>query len=93
MNTQPPTAVNQIWQMVAAEGLVWGIEGAALPLLPGQTLTLTIGDAYYFSSVSVFSGVLAPGTAVYAQVDSANAGWQMAHTTTSLARCWRPKII
>ena len=70
----PPTAVNQTWEMLADEGLVWAVTGAALPLDPGETVTLTIGDAYYRPSLSNFSGTLAAGTPVYAQVDSAQAG-------------------
>jgi hypothetical protein len=40
----------------------------------GRALTLTVGDAYYVPAASNFSGNLAPGTPLYAQVDSANAG-------------------
>ena len=47
--------------------------GPALPLNPGATLTLSIGGAYYRPSLSQFSGTLAAGTPIYAQVDSANA--------------------
>jgi len=68
-----PTAVNQIWPQLASQGLVWGVTKAALPLNPGDTLTLTIGDAYYVAAYSSFSGNLATGTPVYAQVDSWNA--------------------
>ncbi len=67
-----PTAVNQIWPDYASQGLVWGVTADALPLAPGETLTLTIGDAYYSAGDSSFSGSLAEGTPVYAQVDSAN---------------------
>lgn len=58
--------------MLSREGLVWAVSGAALPLKPGQSLTLTIGDAYYMASHSAFSGTVLAGTPVYAQVDSAN---------------------
>jgi uncharacterized repeat protein (TIGR01451 family) len=67
----PPTAVNQTWQMLGEEGLVWGV---TTPILPGQTLALTIGDLYFVPEESNFSGVIGVGTAVYAQVDSAAAG-------------------
>jgi uncharacterized repeat protein (TIGR01451 family) len=61
-----PTAVNQTWQMLGEEGLVWGV---TTPILPGQMLTLTIGDLYFVPEESNFSGVIVAGTAVYAQVD------------------------
>lgn len=70
--TTPPTAVNQTWEIMGTAGLVWGVDGGALPLEPGASLTLTINDAYYVAADSSFSGVIAAGTAVYAQVDSAN---------------------
>jgi hypothetical protein len=59
--------------MLAPQGLVWGITGSALPLNPGATLSLSVGGAYYRPTLSNFSGTLAAGTPVYAQVDSANA--------------------
>ncbi|HWQ11706.1 MAG TPA: Ig-like domain-containing protein, partial [Roseiflexaceae bacterium] len=68
-----PTAVNQTWQMLGSRGVVWGVTGAALPLDPGETLTLTIGDAYYDAAGSEPGGAVAAGTRLYAQVDSANA--------------------
>ena len=67
----PPTAVNQIWNDLANRGLVWGVT-EALPA--GGTLTLTIGDQYFAPELSAWSGVLAEGTPVYAQVDSAAEG-------------------
>ena len=36
----------------------------------GETLTLTVGDAYFSPANSRFGGGLAPGTPIYAQVDS-----------------------
>jgi hypothetical protein len=66
----PPT-VNQTWQMLGDEGLVWGVD---ITLLPGESLTLTIGDAFFNLEASNFSGLIGAGTAVYAQADSANAG-------------------
>lgn len=65
-----PTQVNQIWSDVAAEGLVWGVDGDALAqLVPGGTLTLIIGDGMFDVAKSNFSAII-PGTPVYAQVDS-----------------------
>lgn len=76
-----PTAVNQIWENMGDEGLVWGIDGDILPILPGQVFTLTvqgtvtqtIGDEYFWAEYSHVSWTLPEGTSVYAQVDSANA--------------------
>ncbi len=65
-----PTMVNQTWPFVADEGMVWGVSG--ITLNPGQTLTLTLNDGYYRADLSAFSGGLATGTPVYAQVDSAH---------------------
>jgi hypothetical protein len=70
--TTPPTQVNQHWQDLGTAGLVWGIQGAALPLDPGETLTLTIGDAYYYAAGSNFGQPLPVGSPVYVQVDSVN---------------------
>jgi hypothetical protein len=70
--SSPPTQVNQIWPMLAQQGLVWAVTAPALPLPAGGTLTLSVGDQYYRPSLSVFSGTLAAGTPIYAQVDSAN---------------------
>ena len=69
-----PTMVNQTWELVGSEGgLVWGVQGSALPINPGETRTLTINDAYYLPGFSSWSGSLAAGSTLYAQVDSANA--------------------
>ena len=44
INPDPaPTAVNQIWEDLADEGLVWGVTAGALPLAPGEAITLTVG--------------------------------------------------
>lgn len=74
INPNPsPTHVNQTWQMLGSRGMVWGVTASALPLNPGQSLTLQINDAYYWASLSNVTFPLALGTPVYAQVDSANA--------------------
>jgi len=67
-----PTGVNQTWESLCGEGIVWGVVAPALPLNPGDTITLTIGDAYYWPDYSNFSGSLPAGTPIYVQVDSAN---------------------
>jgi len=73
INPNPvPTHVNQVWWHLGGQGLVWGIKQPALPLQPGATMTLTIGDAHYDPAQSDFSGTLPVGTPVYAQVDAVN---------------------
>lgn len=68
-----PLQVNEIWQLLGDAGLVWGVDAAALPLAPGEQLTLRVGDAFYRPELSAIPEVLALGTPVYVQVDSANA--------------------
>lgn len=72
INPNPaPTQVNQIWPDLASQGLVWGVDTT---INPGETLTLSINDPYYFAAWSTFSGSLAQGTPVYVQVDSVDFG-------------------
>ncbi len=66
----PPTAVNQTWDLLGSEGMVWGVTAAALPLAPGERLTLAVGDAFYAPAYSLVTLPLAAGRSVYAQVDS-----------------------
>jgi len=68
-----PTRVNQVWNDLCDEGLVWGVTVDALPLGPGGVITLTVGDDYYWPALSHISWPLLAGTPLYAQVDSANA--------------------
>ncbi|HYF61494.1 MAG TPA: PKD domain-containing protein, partial [Herpetosiphonaceae bacterium] len=70
----PPTAVNQIWQALAPYGMVWGVTASALPLQPGQSLTLTTRDQYFRGDLSSFPASIPTGTRIYVQVDSAAAG-------------------
>jgi hypothetical protein len=66
-----PTAVNQTWDQLASQGLVWAITQDALPhLTPGGAITLTVGDAYYAPDYSNVSWPLPSGTRLYVQVDS-----------------------
>lgn len=67
----PPTAVNQLWPGLAPQGLVWGVPNT-VTLLPGHSLTLTQGGPYFVPAYSLFVMPLAPGSVVYAQVDSFN---------------------
>ncbi|MCA9917899.1 MAG: tandem-95 repeat protein [Anaerolineales bacterium] len=69
-----PTAVNQTWNLVGTQGAAWGVSFAALPLNPGDTLTLTLDSAYYVASSSQISWPLAANAQLYAQVDSSNPG-------------------
>ena len=72
--TTPPTAVNQTRKTLGCQGAVWGVTMSALPqLVPGGTLTLTLGDAYYWPSESDMPATLPAGAPVFVQVDSANA--------------------
>ena len=74
INPDPiPSHENQSWDDVANEGIVWGVTAA---LLPGETITLTYStdpsaaNEYYSELNSVYSGFIAAGTPIYAQVDS-----------------------
>lgn len=67
-----PTAVNQTWQTFSVNGAVWGVDGAALPLEAGESITLTLNDSYFYAQHSNLPATIAVGTAVYVQVDSAN---------------------
>ena len=69
-----PTMVNETWELVGDYGAVWGVEGAALPLDAGESITLTLNDAYYYSELSTLPALISVGTPIYAQVDSANTG-------------------
>jgi PKD repeat protein len=71
-----PTAVNQTWAHVGTQGIVWGVTQAALPLAPGEAITLSVtstGGAYYHPGMSNVTWPLAVGTPVYAQADSAHS--------------------
>ncbi len=71
----PPTGVNQTCEsgdISCSHYAVWGITQALLPqLIPQGVITLTVGDVN--QDHGDFSISLAPGTPVYAQVDSDNA--------------------
>lgn len=69
-----PTAVNQTWQMVGTQGVAWGITASALPLDPGESLTLTLASPYFSASDSRIVWPLAQNSQLYAQVDSSNPG-------------------
>ncbi|MBI5029562.1 MAG: Ig-like domain repeat protein [Chloroflexi bacterium] len=71
-----PTSVNQTWNMLGSQGLVWGVTSSALPINPGETRTLSIANDpnhYFWSSLSNFTLPIQNAT-IYVQVDSSNAG-------------------
>lgn len=70
----PPTAVNQTWQMMGDQGAAWGILADALPLNPGESLTLTLSSPYFVAAQSHVVWPLAAGVPFYVQVDSNNPG-------------------
>lgn len=73
-----PTAPNDTWDRLCAQGVVWAVSPRALPLDPGDVLTLTYCPGheepgpYYSDEFSKFEIALAPGTTIAVQVDSAN---------------------
>ncbi len=75
VNPHPaPTGVNQVWNDGrSTQGMVWGVAGEGLPLEPGESLTLTFGDQFYWPTYSAVAWPLPVGSSIYAQVDSANA--------------------
>ena len=66
----PPTAVNQTWLMLGDQGLVWGVAMDALPMYPGEALTLTLRSPYYAASASHVDWPLTADTPIFAHVDS-----------------------
>jgi PKD repeat protein len=66
-----PTHVNEIWQDVGDEGLVWGITDVSA-LVPNGTLTINLSHPSFMPEFSNFSGTFASGDVVYVQVDSAH---------------------
>ena len=58
--------------MLGSSGAVWGVTREALPLAPGSIFTLTMGDKYYWPSLSSLPATLPARAWVYAQVDSYN---------------------
>ena len=70
-----PTGVNQTWELLGKQGAVWGITSAALPLLPGERLTLTLSSPYALPGQSNIMWPLPLNIPIYVQVDSANAGF------------------
>ena len=73
-----PTGVNQVWDDLCDQGIVWGIPPEALPLDPGETITLVycsdapISGLPHYDEYTTFDIALAPGTPIAVQVDSAS---------------------
>lgn len=66
-NKEP--AVNEPWNVIAPQGVVWGVDGADLPINPGESRVLTLSNAE--SGVTLTSPPPYPaGAAVYVLVDS-----------------------
>ncbi|MFK7804526.1 MAG: Calx-beta domain-containing protein [Anaerolineae bacterium] len=70
--TTPPTQVNDTAEVLNAVGLVWGIQGGAIPLAADETLTLTVDGPYFYSALSTLNGSIPAGADLYAHVDSAS---------------------
>ncbi len=66
-NPSQTPGLNQPWQRIAPAGAVWGITGT---IASGDSLTLTVGDAYYDPAHSATS--FPAGATVYGYVDSIN---------------------
>jgi len=73
INPSHAPAYNQTWPLLGSQGATWGVTAPALPLAAGGVFTLTTSGGYYWPTKSHIVWPLAAGTAVYAQVDSANA--------------------
>lgn len=70
VNPQPaPSRVDQLWSELGIQGGVWGV---LQDLAPGDSITLSVGDRFYYAEYSTLPGVLAAGTTLYVQVDSWN---------------------
>lgn len=70
LNPNPaPTAVNDVWDLLGPYGVAWGV---TQNLAPGESLTLTLNDAYYDPIESNLPTIIPAGTVVYAQVDAAH---------------------
>jgi len=64
-----PSAVNQTWDMLCYEGLVWGVTDVSA-LVPGGSLTIDMNHSSFMPDNSLFFEDFDPGMAIYVQVDS-----------------------
>ena len=67
----PPTAVNQSVQELGGTNIAWGI---AIPLAPGASITLRLGDANQAPQYTTHSGPIPAGVPVYVHVDAFSEG-------------------
>ena len=65
----PPTAVNEVWDLLGTYGAAWGV---TQNLAPGESLVLTLNDSYFDPVESNLPTTIPAGTVVYAQVDAAH---------------------
>ncbi|MCP4361103.1 MAG: tandem-95 repeat protein, partial [Chloroflexi bacterium] len=73
INPNPaPTAVNQLWNYLGTEGLVWGVIDVS-SLTAGGSLVLDMKHPSYRPGNSQFNGFFSVGMEIYVQVDSAAA--------------------
>jgi PKD repeat protein len=66
-----PTGVNQTWDQLSEEGIVWGITDIS-SLVPGGNLVLNLSHPSLNAALTDFSGIFTAGMEIYVQVDSAN---------------------
>jgi PKD repeat protein len=72
INPDPvPTEVNQTWEQLSDEGIVWGINDVT-SLIPGGLLILNLSHPSLDAALTDFSGTFTTGMEIYVQVDSAN---------------------
>jgi hypothetical protein len=64
-----PTSVNQSWEQLSDQGLVWGVTDVAA-LVPGGSLTLDLNSPSFMSDYSQFTGSFTPEMRIYVQADS-----------------------
>ncbi|MFK7805381.1 MAG: Calx-beta domain-containing protein [Anaerolineae bacterium] len=68
-----PTKANDTVANLNQSGIVWGVEGSVIPLLPGESLTLQIGDQYYNADRTNYTKSIQAGDLLVAHVDSLNS--------------------
>ncbi|MEM8859319.1 MAG: Calx-beta domain-containing protein [Chloroflexota bacterium] len=68
-----PSQPNDTIESLGQPGIVWLVFDPGLPLQPGGTLELTVGDLFYDATETNFSGNISAGSTLVAHVDSANA--------------------
>jgi hypothetical protein len=64
-----PTVVNQTWDQLSTQGLVWGVEDVSA-LVPRGSLTINLSHPSFRPDYSYFTGAFKIGVPIYVQVDS-----------------------